>query len=317
MTETATLSLGRPRLPGRALLREAFHQAAGHVEWLDRLRLRRHRSRMMRDALGYTPNLRNPRSFNERIAWKILNDRNPLIPLTLDKLAVRPWAAERIGSRAITPLIGVWDRAADIPWDSLPNRFVLKANHGSGYNILVSDKATACRSRILDAAQSWLAENYGERTGEWGYRSIHPRLLVEEFLPGPAGGPPEDYKLYLFGGRPHLLQVHLNRFTERKCDLFYDPVTLAPLPFGRWRPADCPDYPGPPPEAVGLHDLAMRLGAGFDAVRIDLYLIGGEPRFGEMTHYSGGSSVPLGSIEEDFTLGKIWAEAQRNRPGTP
>jgi hypothetical protein len=317
MTETATLSLGRPRPPGRNPLRDAFHVAADRIGWLDRLRLRRHLRRMMRDALGYTPNLRRPQSFNERIAWKILHDRNPLIPLTLDKLAVRPWAAERIGWHAITPLIGVWDRPGEIPWDSLPCRFVLKANHGSGYNILVPDKDTACRPRILATAEAWLAENYGERTGEWGYRSIRPRLMVEEYLPGPGDGPPEDYKLYLFGGRPHLLQVHLNRFTERKCDLFYDPLTLAPLPFGRFRPADCPDFPGPPPEARALYDLAIRLGAGFDAVRVDFYLIAGQPRFGEITHYSGGSAVPLGSIKEDFALGAIWAEAQRKRPAAP
>ncbi|SDB38174.1 ATP-grasp fold amidoligase family protein [Belnapia rosea] len=309
MTQTGSIVPGPLRHSGLTLLRQVFHHAADRLEWLDRLRASRRLRRMMREALGYDPDLRRPRSFNERIAWKILNDRNPLIPLTLDKVAVRPWAAERIGWRYITPLVGVWDSAAAIPWEALPQRFVLKANHGSGYNILVPDKVAACRSTIMAQAEAWLSENYGERTGEWGYRPIRPRLLVEEFLAGPAGGVPEDYKVYVFGGRPRLLQVHLGRFTERRRELFYDPVTLEPLAFGRHRHADCPDYPGPPPATAALNDLAARLGAGFDAVRVDLYLIEGKPRFGEMTHYSGGSAVPFGTPEEDRMMGELWAEA--------
>lgn len=318
MTQTASLAFARAPVPGLALLRHVFHRAADHVEWLDRLRIVRRLRRMMRASLGYEPDLRNPRSFNERIAWKILHDRNPLIPLTLDKVAVRPWVAERIGWRYLVPVLGLWDYPDEIPWDELPRRFVLKANHGSGYNAFIADRDTACRPAILAMAASWLAENYGKRTGEWGYRSIRPRLLAEEYLPGTGpGGVPEDYKLYVFGGRPRLLQVHLGRFTDHRRELFYDPLTLAPIPLGPHRHADCPDYPGPPPEAVLLHDLAARLGADFDAVRVDFYLIGGEPRFGEITHYSGGGTVPFVSREEDFALGALWAEAQRKRPASP
>ncbi len=318
MTETASLTLDRAPPPGLALLRGAFHRAADRIDWLDRLRTGRHLRRMMRAAHGYEPDLRNPRSFNERIAWKILHDRNPLIPLTLDKVAVRPWVAERIGWRYLVPLFGLWDHPAEIRWEKLPRRFVLKANHGSGYNAFVTDRDTACRPPLLATAAAWLAENYGKRTGEWGYRPIRPRLLAEEYLPGSGpGGVPEDYKLYVFGGRPRLLQVHLGRYTDCRRELFYDPLTLAPLPFGRHRHADSPDYPGPPPETALLHDLAACLGAGFDAVRIDFYMIEGEPRFGEMTHYSGGAAVAFGSVEEDFALGAIWAESQPKRPATP
>ena len=316
MIQTKGLAPRWPWQSGFALLRQAFHLAADKIAWLDRLRLVRQRRRIMREALGYQPSLHRPRSFNERIAWKILNDRNPLIPLTLDKVTVRPWVAERIGWQYITPIVGVWNSASEVPWEALPQRFVLKANHGSGYNILVPDKALACRDTILAQAEAWLAENYGERTGEWGYRPIQPRLLVEEFLPSPVGGVPEDYKVYVFGGRPHLLQVHLGRFTKQRCELFYDPITLEPIAFGRHRHADWPDYPGPPSAAATLYDLAARLGAGFDAVRVDFYLIDGEPRFGEMTHYSGGASVALGTTDEDRTLGDLWAEAngERARP---
>lgn len=300
----------------RGALRQAFHHAADHVAALDRIRRTRRLRRMMQDALGYTPDLRRPSTFNERMAWKILHDRNPMIPLTLDKLAVRDWVAERIGTETLVPLLGAWDRAAAIPWDALPDRFVLKTNHGSGYNILVPDKAAADRAAVLRQLDAWLAENYYDRTGEWGYRDIRPRILAEEFLRSADGGVPEDYKLYVFGGRPRLLQVHLGRFTGSRREFFYDPVTLRPIHLGRLRHADHPDYPGPPAEARLLHPLAASLGAGFDAVRIDFYLVDGQPRFSEVTHYSGGCGVPLGSPEQDRILGDMWAEGlRRPAPG--
>jgi hypothetical protein len=296
------------RRPFGNLLRWFFHRVADRFDWVDRIRKTRHLRRMMHDALSYEPNLRRPRTFNERMAWKILHDRNPLIPRTLDKVAVRDWVAERIGTETLVPLLGVWERAADIPWDDLPARFVLKTNHGSGYNILVPDKAAVCRGSVARQLDAWLVENYYDRTGEWGYRSIRPRILAEKFLAGANGGVPEDYKLYVFGGRPRLLQVHLDRFTERQRDFFYDPLTLQPIDIGRLHHADHPDYAGPPAEALALNDLAARLGAGFDAVRIDFYLIEGQPQFGEVTHYSGGCGVPLGSPEQDRIIGDMWAE---------
>lgn len=302
---------------GLAPLRRVFHRAADRLDWLDRIRKARQLRQMMRDALGYEPNLRRPRTFNERMARKILHDRNPLIPQTLDKIAVRDWVAGRIGTETLVPLLGVWDCAADIPWEALPARFVLKTNHGSGYNILVSDKAAACRSRVSRQLETWLAENYYDRTGEWGYRDIRPRILAEEFLAGADGGVPEDYKLYVFGGRPRLLEVHLGRFTGRRREFFYDPVTLRPIHVGRVNHADHPDYEGPPAEARALNDLAARLGAGFDAVRIDFYLIDGQPWFSEVTHYSGGCGVSLGSPEQDRIVGDMWAEGARSPAPAP
>ena len=300
-------SLDWPLVPWRPIL----HRIADRIPWLDRIRTARRVRHKMREALGYEPDLRHPRTFNERIAWKILHDRNPLIPLTLDKVAVRGWVADRIGEQFLVPLLGIWNRAGDIPWADLPTRFVAKANHGSGYNILVSDKAMTCRAGVLRQLDQWLAENYYDATGEWGYRNIPRRILIEEFLEGSVERVPEDYKLYVFGGRPRLLEVHLGRFTHNRRQFFYDPQTLRPIDLGRLRHADHSDYAGPPPEARALHDLAAHLGAKFDAVRVDFYLINGQPKFGELTHYTGGGSVSFGSLEHDRIMGAMWDEALR------
>jgi hypothetical protein len=289
-----------------------MHAAADRIPWLDRLRAERRLRNTMRASLGYEPDLRQPRTFNERLARKILDDRNPLIPLTLDKVRVRDWVAARIGAEFLVPLIGTWRRARDIPWDELPSRFVAKTNHGCAYNLLVTDKASQDRAEAIRTLDGWLAENYYDHAREWGYRDIPRRILVEEFLRGRDGGAPDDYKLFVFGGQPRLLKVIRDRFTDKR-HFYYDPQTLEPLDLGCFNPADYPDDPAPPPEARVLRDLAARLGADFDAVRVDFYLIDGRPLFGELTHYTGAASLSLGSYEKDLAVGEMWGEALRQR----
>ncbi len=294
-------------------LRPLLHAAADRLPWLDRIRNERRLRNTMRDALGYEPDLRHPKTFNERIARKILDDRNPLIPLTLDKVRVRDWVAERLGPDMLVPLLGVWGQARDIPWDDLPSRFVAKTNHGCAYNLLVTDKAKQDRAEAIRQLDAWMAENYYDQAREWGYRAIPRRILVEEFLRGPRGGVPVDYKLFVFGGRPRLLKVIHGRYTAGDQHFYYDPQTLEPLDIGMFRLADNPDVAAPPPEVRSLYDLAARLGAPFDAVRVDFYLVDGRPYFGELTHYTGAASLSLGSYEHDLKIGMMWEEGIRQR----
>lgn len=269
---------------------------------LHRLRLTRRLRRRMHASLGYAPDLEHPLTFNEKIGWRILNDRNPLIPLTTDKIAARDWVAARIGTDILVPLLGIWDCAEDVPWQSLPNRFVLKASHGWNMNLLVHDKRLVERAAALQTAAGWLRRNHYDDTGEWGYRDIPPRLLAEEMLEGEAGGPPQDFKFHVFGGRVGLIGVHHGRFGEHRTT-FLD-RSLRRLPVTQGRPAH-PDWT--PPAAIGeLLRIAERLGLDFDYVRVDLYLVGGQPRFGELTHYDSSGCSPYAPREFDRLLGDMW-----------
>ncbi len=130
-------------------LRPLLHAAADRIPWLDRLRSERHLRNYMRDALGYEPDLRHPCTFNERIARKILDDRDPLIPLTLDKVRVRDWIAGRIGAGYLVPLLGVWRGQATSRGTTCPPASAPKTNHGCGYNIIVADKPRHDRAAAL------------------------------------------------------------------------------------------------------------------------------------------------------------------------
>jgi hypothetical protein len=258
--------------------------------------------RWMRHELGYEPDLRNPRTYNEKLAWRILHDRNPLIALTSDKLAVRDYVAAKVGTDILVPLHGAYERAADIPWCSLPRRFVLKANHGSGMNLLVHDKNGMDPEPVRRQAAAWLRRNYYAETREWAYRKIKPRLLAEDMLLDEQGRIPPDLKFYVFHGRVAMLRIHLDRFGAH-CVNFYDP-DLRPLPFRQTFPTK-PDYV-PPAELRALGRLAERLAEDFDFARIDLFHVRGQVRFGEITHYDGAARVPFTPREYDRIVGNLW-----------
>lgn len=283
-------------------LRSLTSKIASLVPLADRM-LQAHRLRYrMRAALGYDPNFQTPRTFNEKIAWRILYDRNPLFPVTTDKIAVRDYVAAKHGTDILIPLYGTWDRAADVPWNSLPRRFVLKANHGWNMNILVADRDETDRDAVLRTAAGWLGYNHYDKTGEWGYRDIPPRLLAEEMLLDEQGGIPADLKFHVFNGKSRLLRIHTGRFHNFRTRYFDG--DLQPLPFTKFCPLD-PDYVLPP-ETRDMARLAERLAAGFDFARVDLYLVRGRVWFGEMTHYEGSACTPFDPPEYDRIIGDMW-----------
>ncbi|WP_428391757.1 hypothetical protein [Lichenicoccus sp.] len=113
-TTTAGFAWPSWERPSSPALRDAVGRAAALWPPLHRLLVRRRLRHRLQTALGYIPDLRHPRTLNEKVAWRMLHDRNPLIPLTIDKLLVRDWVAARVGSEVLVPLLGAWDRAEDI-----------------------------------------------------------------------------------------------------------------------------------------------------------------------------------------------------------
>lgn len=256
----------------------------------------------MRRALSYRPNLTAPRTYNEKVAWRILNDRNPLIALTTDKLAARTYVLAKVGPDILVPVLGVYRRAAEIPWDTLPDQFVLKASHGCEMNIVVRDKTTVNEARVRRQADDWLRHSFYEESWEWGYREIPRRLYVEELLIGENGDVPYDYKFIVFHGRVAMIRVHLNRFSDHRVN-FYDPE-LRLLPVRQAYPTD--DSFRPPAQVAEMVRIAERLAEDFDYARVDLYLVDGQVRFGEITHYDGNATQDFQPAEFDAELGDLW-----------
>lgn len=270
----------------------------------------RHR---MRQALGYTPDLDAPRTYNEKLAWRILRDDNPLLAVTTDKLAVRDYVADRVGADVLIPLLDVRDRAEDLPWNALPDRFVVKATHGCEMTEVVEDKSAVDRAAVVARARSWLRRDYHELSHERVYRGLPRRVMVEQLLVDDDGGQPADFKLLVFQGRVALIRVHTDRFGDHRVNFFDS--TFRPLRL-RQVHAERPALELPS-QAEALVTVAEKLAQDFDYARIDLYLAQGRVWFGEITHHDGNACVPWRPAEADAVLGDLWRlPVDRSRAGT-
>lgn len=256
----------------------------------------------MRQALGYEPDLRDPRTYNEKLAWRILYDKNPLIPLTTDKVGVRDYVAARLSPDLLIPLVGVYENVGDIVWEDLPEQFIIKATHGCEMNVIVRDRDTADRDHVLRTAAGWLKQNYYETSREWAYRGIPPRLIIERLLVDAAGNIPVDFKFLIFHGKTALVRTHLDRFGDHRVN-FYD-ADLNLVPLRQVYPTD-PSYQ-PPVQVRSMMRQAERLAEDFDYARIDMYLVDGRAWFGEITHHDGNACIFFEPQEFDRTLGDLW-----------
>lgn len=233
---------------------------------------------------GRPLDLDDPRDFGEKIQWLKLHYRDPRLPLLVDKYAVREYVREKIGDGHLNELLGVWDRSRDVDFGALPERFVLKATHGYGFNIIVEDRDDFVPWKARLRLGRWLLMNqYWRGSLEWAYRHVTPRIIAEAYLDQPGRDGLTDYKFYCFDGKPRLVQVHLERGARhRSC--FHD-TEWRRLPV-RISSAPACDAEVPRPEGFDemLH-LARALAADFPFVRVDLYNLEGRIVFGEMTFY--------------------------------
>ena len=258
--------------------------------------------RSMRKGLGYRPNLKEPQTYNEKVGWRILNDPNPLIKLTTDKLAARDYVARKVGTDVLIPIIGVYEQAADIPWAELPSQFVLKATHGCEMTLIVYDKDAVDQSAAIRKAAGWLKQDYYELSRERAYRDIPRRLVIEKLLLDDQGRVPPDYKILVFHGRAALIRVHNDRFGDHRVN-YYD-REFVPIPV---RQVSLTSLSFQPPSGAEIViDLAERLAEDFDYARIDLYFTRGKAWFGEITHHDGNAHVPFHPSDFDAALGALW-----------
>lgn len=243
----------------------------------------------------------NPQTFNEKIQWLKLYDRNPFYTVLADKYAVRDYVIQRVGVKYLNRLIGVYCDAEEISIDSLPNEFVLKGTHGSGFNIICQDKANLNWNACKKQMSKWLRFDYFKLGREWVYKNIKPRLVCEEFLRDKSGGVPKDFKFFCFNGVPKLIQIDIDRF-ENHTRAFYShkwermPFELMYKTYGG--DIDKPDC------LEEMLSVASSLSSGIPFCRVDLYSL---PRivFGEITFYPENGTGKFSPEEVDAQLGAL------------
>ena len=256
---------------------------------------------VFRAETGYRLNLRHPRTYNEKLQWIKLYDRRPEYILYADKYRVREYIAKAIGESYLVPLIGVYSKVEEIPWDELPDRFVLKCNHASGTNVICRDKHDLDIALTEEKLDAWLKRNAYWGAREWCYKDIEPCIICEAFIETPDGNTPDDYKFMCFNGVPRLIQVHHDRYGDHTLD-YYTP---------EWKKSDLHRIDASTSEKVvekpeklnEMLSIAETLSKDIYYARIDLYYVNGSIYFGEITLYPTGGFSTFAKHEDDLLLG--------------
>ncbi len=229
--------------------------------------------------------LKNPKSFNEKIQWLKLNDRKPEYTKLADKYAVRDYVQEKIGKKYLIPLLGLYDNVEDINWDTLPTEFVLKCTHGSGTNIICSDKSMLDIKKSKRNLSRWMNKSWFWFGREWCYKDIQPRVICEEFMVDESGKELKDYKIFCFNGHPKLIQVDFDRFSNHKRNIYSIDWEFKDV---RIKYPNSSEVVIKKPDKLNeMLDCAKKLSEGISHVRVDFYSINDSIYFGEMTFYHG------------------------------
>ena len=250
----------------------------------------------------YFPNIKIPKTFNEKMLFSKFNFKEFPIPNFADKILVREYVEKLIGIKYLVPVLGVYEDAKQIDFKELPSKFVMKTNHGSGWNIICMNKNQFNIDEAKNKLNYWLSLNYYNVGREWQYKFIKPKILVEDFLSNVDGSPITDYKLFCFDGKPQFIQVDLDRFTNHRrqfYDLNWNLQEFTTLFKRESIPLSKPN------NLKEMIEIAKKLSVGFAFVRVDLYNDGERLFFGEFTLHHGGGCEPFIPAKFDRKLGEL------------
>lgn len=236
--------------------------------------------------LGYSLNLQKPETFNEKMNWLKLHDRNPFYVQLVDKYEVKKIIAERLGSDYIIPNLGVWNSVDEIDFSGLPERFVLKCTHDSGSRVICTDKTRLDINKTKASLDEWLRKDYYKLNREWMYGKVKHRIIAEKYIEN-DGGYLNDFRFYCFNGNPRFFSIDFHLDGKNHMN-FYD-EKLEILPFGSAEEIPVFDAKVRIPENIGeMFSIARKLSAGHPFIRVDMYNIGGRIYFSELTFFTHG-----------------------------
>ena len=258
-----------------------------------------------RRIFGRKLNLKEAKTFNEKIQWLKLYDRNPTYSKMVDKYEAKNYVENKIGKEYIIPTLGVWEEFDKINFSELPNQFVLKTTHDSGGVVIVKDKDKMNLVKTKKIIEDSLNNNYYLQGREWPYKNVKHRIIAEKYMVDESGYELKDYKFFCFNGIAKVMFIASDRQNtneETKFD-FFD-MEFNHLPFTNGHP-NSNKIIIKPKSFEKMKKLAEILSEGIPQVRIDFYDINGNIYFGEMTfsHWSG--FVPFIPDEWDYRLGSM------------
>jgi hypothetical protein len=280
--------------------------------------------RAFRKAFGRDPDFANPILFGEKVIVRKLFDRRKIFRQMADKLWVRDFIIGKLDESFVPKLHGVYGRFDEIDFDHLPDKFIIKPNHGTHWILFVEDKKTLDKRAARKLINGWMRTNYYVNSREIFYRDVKPRIMVEELLEEAPGVPIIDYKFFTFDGVTRFISVarrttvNANR-TATLFDRAYRELPVQVEFANSLYKKDRPGHPGRadqtptlnialPPNIDEMVKIADGLAQGFDFIRVDLYSPGGRILVGELTSLPAGGVRPFEPPAYERRFGDYWKQ---------
>ena len=244
-------------------------------------------------------NLKNPRTFNEKIQWLKLYDHNPTYPEWVDKITAKKKVEEAIGKEYIIPLLYSWTNPSDIRFEELPEHCVLKCNHDQGSTIIIDKSKEIDETKIRDYFKEKLLKNAYRTTREWPYKKIKPQILCEPFI----GRDVIDYKFFCFNGKPAFVNIGQKNSETHLMHITFLDFDWIKLQFQRKDFPPVSVLPEKPKKFDEMLKIASILSKGTTFVRIDLFCIDDNIYFSEFTLYPTSGLIEFSPEEGDYVLG--------------
>jgi hypothetical protein len=251
------------------------------------------------------PNLKKPVSFSEKIQWIKLYGGLEKYTKYACKLEVRKFIKHTIGERYLIPIIGTWETVEDIPFDKLPDRFVLKASHGSHYLYMCPDKSKMDLKNIRKEVKNWISENFYNKTRERQYKYCQPKIICEKNIEI-EGERLFDYKFLCTDGVPKVVNVaYWDDTSPSGWGDVYKDLNWNTLNIGYLNVPRSTLVIQKPENFNSLVEVAKQLSKNFPFVRVDLYSVHNIIYFGELTFTPGNGLERFSPPEADLQLGEL------------
>lgn len=255
-------------------------------------------------STGYRLNLKNPKTYNEKLQWLKINYRKPIMTQMVDKYAAKDFARDIIGNEYIIDSYGVWDSFEEIDFDVLPEQFVLKTTHDQGGVVIITDKDSFDREAAKENLTKHLKFKHYYLTREWPYKDVKPRILAEKLLSNNSVEDLYDYKFLCFNGKTEVMYVKHGSDDKGVFfdffDMNFDRIDINTSSY----PQSSISFPKPKNWEL-MKSLAEKLSKGWPHIRIDFYNINGNVYLGELTFYLHGGLSPFKPKEWNNKFGDL------------
>jgi glycosyltransferase involved in cell wall biosynthesis len=247
-------------------------------------------------------NWQNPQTYNEKLCVKKISKEIEDWWIYADKWEVRKFVKKTIGKQYLVKSFGVFNKVEEINFNKLPNQYILKATHGSGWTIICKNKSDFDQEKTITEIKKWLKINYYRKYKERQYKKIKPKIICEKYLEE-SNGQLSDYKIFCFDGQPKFIHFDINRFAKHRRN-FYD-LNWKKLPFYQSCSEIIKKVPKPKHLSIMIK-LAKKLSAQFDHARIDFYEVNNRVYFSEITFTQYSGTHEFTPPKYDLILGKYF-----------